>query len=98
MIVFADTEDNETGAAAPDGRADEAYVVDKRTGQVVSAAHLDPASGTWVDADGRPAGDPTGRRRSMTVRPATGTSSCRPRRTTPATAGRTPRWRRPTAG
>lgn len=67
VIVFADTEDNETGAAGPDGRADQAYVIDKRTGQVVSTAHLDPASGVWVDADGRPVGVPTGRRRSMTV-------------------------------
>jgi hypothetical protein len=72
VIVFADTEDNETGAAGPDGRADQAYVIDKRTGQVVSAAHLDPASGTWVDADGQPVGPPTGRRRSMTVQTADG--------------------------
>jgi hypothetical protein len=72
VIVFADTEDNETGAAGPDGRADQAYVIDKRTGQVVSTAHLDPASGTWVDADGRPVGAPTGRRRSMTVQTAEG--------------------------
>ena len=57
VIVFADTEDNETGAAGPDGRADQAYVIDKRTGQVVSTAHLDPASGSWVDADGRPVED-----------------------------------------
>jgi hypothetical protein len=49
VIVFADTEDNETGAAGPDGRADEAYVVDKRTGKVVGAAHIDPASGQWVE-------------------------------------------------
>jgi hypothetical protein len=72
VIVFADTEDNQTGAAEPDGRADQAYVIDKRTGQVVSTAHLDLASGTWVDADGRPVGAPTGRRRSMTVQTAGG--------------------------
>jgi hypothetical protein len=67
VIVFADTEDNETGAAGPDGRADQAYVIDKRTGQVVSTAHLDPASGTWVDLDGHPVGVPIARPRSMTV-------------------------------
>jgi hypothetical protein len=67
VIVFADTEDNETGAAGPDGRADQAYVIDKRTGQVVSTAHLDPASGTWVDADGNPVGVPIARPRSMTA-------------------------------
>ena len=67
VIVFADTEDNETGAAGPDGRADQAYVIDKRTGQVVSTAHLDPASGTWVDLDGRPVGVPIARPRSMTT-------------------------------
>jgi hypothetical protein len=54
VIVFADTEDNETGAPGPDGRADEAYVVDKRTGRVLGVAHLDPASGSWVSADGKP--------------------------------------------
>jgi hypothetical protein len=72
VVVFADTEDNETGAAGPDGRADQAYVIDKRTGQVVSTAHLDPGSGTWVDADGRPVGTPIGRRRSMTVQTGDG--------------------------
>ena len=72
VIVFADTEDNETGAAGPDGRADQAYVIDKRTGQVVSTAHLDPASGSWVDADGRPVEAPTGPRRSMTVQTPAG--------------------------
>jgi hypothetical protein len=54
VIVFADTEDNETGAPGPDGRADEAYVVDKRTGRVLGTAHLDPGSGSWVSADGEP--------------------------------------------
>jgi hypothetical protein len=49
VIIFADTEDNETGAAGPDGRADEAYVVDKSTGSVLGAAHLDPRTGEWVD-------------------------------------------------
>jgi hypothetical protein len=49
VIVFADTEDNETGAAGPDGKADEAYIVDKETGQVVGTAHVDPSSGGWVD-------------------------------------------------
>jgi hypothetical protein len=72
VIVFADTEDNETGAAGPDGRADQAYVIDKRTGQVVSTAHLDPATGSWVDADGRPVDAPTGTRRSMTVQTPAG--------------------------
>jgi hypothetical protein len=72
VIVYADTEDNETGAAGPDGRADQAFVIDKRTGQVVSTAHLDLDSGTWVDADGRPVGVPTGRRRSMTVQTGDG--------------------------
>ena len=55
VIVFADTENNETGAAGPDGKADEAYVVDKQTGKVVGTAHIDPSSGTWVegtDSDG----------------------------------------------
>ncbi|MFL6130570.1 MAG: hypothetical protein ACJ73E_16105 [Mycobacteriales bacterium] len=52
VIVFADTEDNETGAAGPDGRADEAYVVDKRTGRVVGAAHVDPRTGEWVEGAG----------------------------------------------
>jgi len=52
VIVFADTEDNESGAAGPDGRADEAYVVDKQTGRVIGAAHVDPATGKWVDGPG----------------------------------------------
>jgi hypothetical protein len=77
VIVFADTEDNETGAAGPDGRADQAYVIDKRTGQVVSTAHLDPASGTGVDADGRPVGAPTGAPRSMTVQTPAGDQQVR---------------------
>src|SRR6266566_5290980 len=49
VIVFSDTEDNETGAPGPDGRADEAWVVDKHTGRVVGAAHVDPDTGEWVD-------------------------------------------------
>jgi hypothetical protein len=49
VIVFADTEDNATGDAGPDGRADQAYVVDKATGRVVGAAHVDPQTGGWVD-------------------------------------------------
>ena len=61
VVVFADTEDNATGAPDPDGRADEAYVVDKRTGQAVRAAHLDDSSGGWTaepaaGADPGPAG------------------------------------------
>jgi hypothetical protein len=55
VIVFADTEDNATGAAVPDGKADEAYVVDKQTGRVIGAAHLDPRTGEWVDG-----ADPSG--------------------------------------
>jgi hypothetical protein len=54
VIIFADTEDNETGEAGPDGRADEAYVVDKSTGRVVGAAHVDPRTGEWVDGIGDP--------------------------------------------
>ena len=49
VVVFADTADNETGAPDPDGRADEAYVVDKRSGRVIGAARLDPETGEWVD-------------------------------------------------
>ncbi len=49
VIVFADTEDNATGDAGPDGKADEAYIVDKSTGKVVGAAHIDPSSGSWVE-------------------------------------------------
>jgi hypothetical protein len=49
VIVFADVEDNATGDAGPDGRADQAYVVDKATGRVVGAAHVDPETGGWVD-------------------------------------------------
>ena len=49
VIIFADTENNETGAAGPDGKADEAYVIDKQTGRVVGAAHVDPNTGEWVD-------------------------------------------------
>ncbi len=66
VIIFADTEDNQTGAAGPDGRADEAYVVDKQTGRVVGTAHVDPQTGEWVegmDTDGSPAvpaGQPAG--------------------------------------
>jgi hypothetical protein len=55
VVVFADTEDNATGAPEPDGKADEAYVVDKRTGRVIGAAHLRPGTGEWVDDDGAPA-------------------------------------------
>jgi hypothetical protein len=58
VVVYADTEDNETGAAGPDGRADGAYVVDKRTGRVVSAAHLDPGTGAWVSPSGEPVAVP----------------------------------------
>lgn len=66
VIVFADTEDNETGAAGPDGRADEAYVVDKQTGRVLGAAHVDPRTGEWVEgvdtagSPAVPAGQPVG--------------------------------------
>jgi len=52
VIVFADTEDNETGAAEPDGLADEAWIVDKSTGRAVGEAHVDPASGGWVEDSG----------------------------------------------
>ena len=56
VIVFSDTEDNETGAAGPDGRADEAWIVDKSTGRVVGAAHVDPGTGEWVDGHSGPGG------------------------------------------
>jgi hypothetical protein len=58
VIIFADNEDNATGEARPDGRADEAYVVDKATGRVLGAAHIDPRTGEWVDGldDGASAG------------------------------------------
>ena len=75
VIVFADTENNETGDGGPDGRADEAYVVDKATGQVVAAAHIDPDSGTWVegtDADGPSAVGRTGEAGSGTEAAPTG--------------------------
>jgi hypothetical protein len=52
VIVFSDTENNETGAAGPDGKADEAWIVDKSTGRAVGAAHLDPRTGEWVDGVG----------------------------------------------
>jgi hypothetical protein len=58
VIVFSDTADNDTGAAGPDGRADEAWIVDKATGRVVGAAHLDPETGEWVD--GLDSTDPAG--------------------------------------
>jgi hypothetical protein len=48
VIVFSDTEDNETGAAGPDGRADEAWIVDKSTGRAIGTAHRDPDTGGWV--------------------------------------------------
>ena len=64
VIVFADTEDNATGEAGPDGRADEAYVVDKSTGQVVGAAHVDPATGTWIEGH-RPGRAEHGGRRGL---------------------------------
>jgi len=49
VIVFADNEDNVTGDPRPDGRADEAYIVDKSTGQVVGAAHVDLRTGEWQE-------------------------------------------------
>jgi hypothetical protein len=55
VIVFADTEDNTTGGGGPDGRADQAYVVDKATGRVVGAAHVDPGTGAWIDESVVPA-------------------------------------------
>jgi hypothetical protein len=58
VIVFADTEDNATGAGGPDGRADQAYVVDKATGRVVGAAHVDPGTGAWIDESAVPAAEP----------------------------------------
>jgi hypothetical protein len=60
VVVFADTEDNDTGAAIPDGRADEAYVVDKQTGRVVGAAHRDPRTGEWVEGTGGSPAAPAG--------------------------------------
>jgi len=59
VIVFADTEDNETGTTGPDGRADEAWIVDKQTGRVVGAAHVDLRTGEWVDGPGRDAAPST---------------------------------------
>jgi hypothetical protein len=57
-IVFTDTHDNATGAVGPDGKADEAFVVDS-SGHVVGAAHVDPATGEWVDGNetGNPSAD-----------------------------------------
>ena len=57
VVIFADTEDNATGAGAPDGKADEAYIVDKQTGRVLGTAHVDPKTGEWVDGVD-PAGTP----------------------------------------
>ena len=51
VVVFSDSADNETGAAEPDGRADEAWIVDKSTGRVVGEAHVQPGTGGWVDGD-----------------------------------------------
>ena len=59
VVVFSDQKNNDTGAAGPDGRADEAFVVDKETGRVVGSAHLDPATGQWVQKP-LPSGPPTG--------------------------------------
>jgi hypothetical protein len=51
LIVFTDTHDNSTGADGSDGKADEAYILDK-SGHVVGAAHVDPSTGEWVDGPG----------------------------------------------
>ena len=48
VVVFSDQKNNDTGAAGPDGRADEAFVVDKETGRVIAAVHLDPETGQWM--------------------------------------------------
>ena len=86
VIVFADTEDNETGDAGPDGKADEAYIVDKQTGKVVGAAHIDPSSGTWVegtDPDG-PSAVGSGTARPAPARPAPARPAPARRRDAPA--------------
>jgi hypothetical protein len=78
VVVFADTEDNESGAATPDGKADEVYVVDKATGRAVAAAHLDPDSGTWVDSadpDGPSEADRAGGPEVVKVEPDAGGAS-----------------------
>ena len=58
VVVYSDSEDNETGAAEPDGRADEAWIVDKSTGRAVGEAHVEPGTGEWVDGLGTPPARP----------------------------------------
>jgi hypothetical protein len=55
VIIFSDTADNRTGAAGPDGKADEAWIVDKNTGRVVGSARRDPTTGQWVSGADTPA-------------------------------------------
>jgi hypothetical protein len=60
VVVYSDSEDNETGAAEPDGRADEAWVVDKSTGRAVGEAHVERGTGEWVDDPSGPPNGPSG--------------------------------------
>jgi hypothetical protein len=60
VVVYSDSEDNETGAAEPDGRADEAWVVDKSTGRAVGEAHVERGTGEWVDDPSGPSDPPSG--------------------------------------
>jgi hypothetical protein len=73
VVVFADTEDNESGAATPDGKADEVYVVDKATGRAR------PPTSTRTPAPGSTVRIPTVRaRRTGPVDPRSSRSSLTP--------------------
>jgi hypothetical protein len=49
VIIFTDTENNTTGNASPDGKADQAFIINTQTGTVEGTAHIDPHTGEWVD-------------------------------------------------